>query len=230
MHSASTPLPTAPLTAAQRWIALGEVLLGAFLVIGHNVFHIVPNEVPFLFALFFLSARIRTGRWDLSALRRPRSWWTTLAIAAGAAAVLLIGSQLVVEPLAARLWPAPEQVSSVITSTAHNWKAALMSLAIVWVFAGFGEELGYRGYLISRAADLGGRSRLAWVLAMLYVCVLFGFGHYYKGPAGVADSAYSGLVLGSVYLLTGRNLWACILAHGFADTIVVVATFMGWAN
>ncbi len=30
--------------------------------------------------------------------------------------------------------------------------------------------------------------------------VLFGFGHYYKGPSGVLDSACSGLVLGPAYL------------------------------
>jgi membrane protease YdiL (CAAX protease family) len=46
----------------------------------------------------------------------------------------------------------------------------------------------------------------------------------------VIDSAYSGLVLGSVYLLTGRNLWACILAHGISDTVAVLAIFAGWAN
>jgi uncharacterized protein len=65
---------------------------------------------------------------------------------------------------------------------------------------------------------------------MLYVAALFGFGHFYKGPAGVIDSTYSGLVLGSVYLLTGRNLWASILAHGMTDTVAILVVFMGWAT
>ena len=51
--------------------------------------------------------------------------------------------------------------------------------------------------------------------------------HFYKGPAGVMDSAYSGLVLGGVYLLSGRNPWASILAHGLCDTAAVVALFVG---
>jgi len=51
-----------------------------------------------------------------------------------------------------------------------------------------------------------------------------------KGPAGVLDSTYSGLVLGCAYLLSGRNLWAAILAHGISDTFALVVVFMGWAS
>jgi membrane protease YdiL (CAAX protease family) len=109
-------------------------------------------------------------------------------------------------------------------------KKALLTLGIVWTFAAFGEELGYRGYLLTRAADLGNRSRAAYVLAMVCVAVLFGFGHYYKGPEGVLDSTYSGLVLGTLFLVSGRNLWAPILAHGLSDTYAVVLVYIGWAN
>jgi hypothetical protein len=147
-----------------------------------------------------------------------------------AAALMQLGSQLVIQPLASHLWHRPEQVSSLLKVPAHDWKFAVRNLAIVWVFAGFGEELGYRGYLLTRAADLGNRSNIAYVAAMLYVAVLFGFGHFYKGPAGIMGSTYSGLVLGGVYLLSGRNLWAAILAHRMSDTIAVLVVFMGWAT
>jgi hypothetical protein len=36
---------------AWRLFSASEVLLGAVIVIGHNVFHVVPNEVPILFVL-----------------------------------------------------------------------------------------------------------------------------------------------------------------------------------
>jgi hypothetical protein len=39
------------LPASFRWISLFEVILGVFLVLGRNVFRVVPNEVFFLFAL-----------------------------------------------------------------------------------------------------------------------------------------------------------------------------------
>lgn len=218
------------LTPRQRWISLAELALGTFIVIGHNVFRLVPNEVPILFVLFWVSFRIREGGWSVPGLTRPKSWGKTVLLAVAAAAVLQLGGTFVVEPLAARVWPEPEHMSSLLKAPAFNWKLALRSLGIVWVFAGFGEELGYRGYLLTRAADLGNRSRLSYAAAVLYVAVLFGFGHFYKGPAGVVDSAYSGLVLGAVYLLSGRNLWTAILTHGLSDTVAVFAIFMGWAG
>ncbi len=65
-------------------------------------------------------------------------------------------------------------------------------------------------------------------MGVVCVSVLFGFGHFYKGPAGVVDSGFAGLVLGAAYVLSGRNLWASILAHGFIDSFAVVALFLGW--
>jgi len=48
--------------------------------------------------------------------------------------------------------------------------------------------------------------------------------------AGIADSGVAGLILGAAFLLSGRNLWACILAHGLIDTVGVVAVYFGWAS
>jgi hypothetical protein len=97
-------------------------------------------------------------------------------------------------------------------------------------FAACGEEISYRAYLVNRAADVGARSKAAYWLAVFAVSILFGYGHYYKGPAGMIDSGMAGLILGTAYILSGRNLWICILAHGFIDTVGVVALYFGWAN
>ena len=98
----------------------------------------------------------------------------------------------------------------------------------MWTSAACGEEIGYRGYLLTRAADLGRRSTAAYWSGMVFVSVLFGYGHYYKGPAGIVDSGVAGLILGSAYLLSGRNLWTCILAHGFIDTFGIFELYLGW--
>ena len=56
-----------PLTSRCRLISLVEIALGTFFVIGHNVFHIVPNEVPSDFA------SLRTSGIDCIRARRSRS-------------------------------------------------------------------------------------------------------------------------------------------------------------
>jgi len=228
----SSPSTIAPpiLPPRARWFSFLEFVLGVVIVFGHNIYHILPNEVPILFVLGWISLRWRNGGWKYAGLSRPQSWWKTVAFAILAAAVLLLGSDLVVEPIARRIWPEPEHISNVIQSAASGWKQALTNLLIVWTFASFGEELSYRGYLLTRAADMFGRSNLAYWVAMIAVSLLFGFGHYYKGPSGVVDSTYSGIVLGTFFLLSGRNLWTPILAHGMADTVAVFAVFIGWAK
>ena len=59
----------------------------------------------------------------------------------------------------------------------------------------------------ARSADVGGGTRLAWIAGLFGSAALFGFGHFYKGPAGILDSGVAGLILGGVYLLSGRCLW-----------------------
>jgi membrane protease YdiL (CAAX protease family) len=218
------------LTSRTRRFSLLEFVLGVFFIIGHNILRILPNEVPILFVLGWISLRWRNGGWQYAGLIRPHSWWRMVALAIMAVVVLLLGSELVVEPLAHRIWPEPEHVSNVIESGASGWRQALVSLLVVWTFAAFGEELSYRGYLLTRAAEVLGRSNLAYWAAMIVVSLFFGFGHYYKGPSGVLDSTYSGLVLGATYLLAGRNLWAPVLTHGIADTVAVLFVLMGWTK
>jgi len=215
------------LSPAQRWLSLAELALGSVIVIGHNVYHVIPNEVPILFVIGLLSLRLREGGWAGMGLRWPLSWRRTVWFALAAAAVRILLGALVIDPLTARFWPAAIAPSGADQITGHVM-VALRWLLIVWTFAAFGEEIGYRGYLLARAADVGGRSRAAYWAGVLVVSVLFGYGHYYKGPSGMVDSGMAGLVLGAAFVLSGRNLWVCILAHGFIDTFGVVAAFLGW--
>ena len=213
----------------QRLISLGELLAGAAIVIGHNVFHRVPNEVPILFVLGWISIHFRNGGWKNVGLRRPDSWWNTVVYALAAAALIVVLSDLVVGPAAEKHFGAQHESKS-LDSDVHSIGWVLKVLAIFWGFAAFGEEMGYRGYLLNRAAEVGNRSTAGYVAALLVVSVLFGYGHYYKGPAGIIASTVSGLVLGGAYLLSGRNLWTAILAHGFRDSFLLVAALLHWTD
>jgi hypothetical protein len=214
-----------------RLVSAVEWTLGALVVVGHNVFRVVPNEVPILVLLAIVSMRLREGAWRWAALgfKRPQSWSRIVLIALGAAALRLLLGSLVIEPFASHFWP-PIKGPAEVNEIRGHLTAVLMYLPIVWGFAAFGEEIGYRGYLLNKLAEALGRTRTADVIALLASAVLFGFGHYYKGPAGILDSAVAGAILGSVYLFAGRNLWACILTHGFIDTVGLFAAYMGWSN
>lgn len=212
----------------KRTIFALEFAFAAFMVIGHNVWRIVPNEVLVLTLIAILAMRLHAGRWDWSVLgfRRPASWRFIILLALGAAALRLLLGTFVVEPLAegfcgiSRL---PEGANEL----AGNAVNALLALGLVWTFAAFGEEIAYRGYLLERGAQTLGGAPLAYWIAAVVSAVLFGYGHYYKGMTGVLDSGVAGLILAAVYLLSGRNLWSCVLTHGFIDTFGVAWLFLG---
>jgi membrane protease YdiL (CAAX protease family) len=214
---------------ASRALSALEFFIGAFIVIGHNVFHVVPNEVIVLCLLGLVSIRLRDGGWSAMGFKRPASWRRIVVIALAAAALRILLGQFVIEPVTGLFWPAPAapELANEITG---NAKIALFALLIVWTFAAFGEEIAYRGYLLTRAADVGNRSAPAYWIGILLVSILFGYGHCYKGPSGIIDSGIAGLILGTAYMVAGRNLWASILTHGMIDTFGVIDAFFGWSK
>ena len=220
--------PSGP-TPGFRVVSALELLVGAFVVIGHNVFHVVPNEVPILVVFGLLSTRLRDRGWAAMGFSRPASWTRTIQIAVAAAALRIVLGEYVIDPITSRFWP-PAVAPALASDIPGNTRMAALALLIVWTFAAFGEEIAYRGYLLGRAADLGGRSPAAYLAGVVLVSILFGYGHFYKGPSGIVDSGVAGLILGVAFLVSGRNLWVCILAHGLIDTFGVVAIYCGWAT
>lgn len=213
--------------SGRRWVSGLELLVGAAIVIGHNVYRAIPNEVIILAVLGLLSVRLRNGSWFAMGFRRPSSWRLIVLVAIGAAAVRILAGDYLLLPIANQFWPEP-QLPAGVEDITGNLRMALLYLLLVWSFAAFGEEIAYRGYLMTRAAEFLGSSQSAWWIAVIIVAVLFGLGHFYKGPSGILDSAMAGVILGAAYMLTGRNMWTCVLAHGFIDTFGVVVLYFGW--
>ena len=226
--SPTIPFPSRNPLVSRAFSAI-EFCFGAFIVIGHNVFHIVPNEVIVLSVLGLISIRLRDGSWSAMGFKRPASWRRIVLIALVAATLRILLGQFLIEPVTGLFWPKPT-APALANEITGNVKMALIALLVVWTFAAFGEEISYRGYLLTRAADIGRRSAAAYWIGIVLVSILFGYGHYYKGASGVIDSGVAGLILGSAYMLAGRNLWASILAHGFIDTFGIFDAFFGWSN
>ena len=213
-------------TGSRSW-ATAELLVAAALVVGANVYDVVPiNETPWLVVLGWLSLRRRKLGWRDLGLRRPESWAATLGVALAAAVGVQLLSEFVTEPLIERLTGERPELSA-FRFLVGDLPAALGMLALVWILAAFGEELAYRGYIVERAAALGGHSGAAYVTSVIAVALLFGLGHVYQGVAGVAGSTISGLVFGALFLGSKRNLWLPILTHGISDTIGLVLIYLG---
>src|SRR5437867_13258180 len=107
--------------------------------------------------------------------RRQAQWGRIVLVALGAAALRIALGDFVIDPLTARFWP-PAVAPAGSEAITGDIKTALWWLLIVWTFAAFGEEFGYRGYLLARAADLGKGSPAAYWVGMVAVSILFEIG------------------------------------------------------
>lgn len=109
-----------------------------------------------------------------------------------------------------------------------NLPMLLLWLGIVWTVAAFGEEMFFRGFLVTRTMALCRGIPFAAVFAVLIPALLFGLGHfYYQGLRGLVTTAAIGIAFGSVFLLLKRNLWPIMLVHGIVDTINFVSLYLG---
>src|SRR5687768_3235849 len=211
---------------SRRATAAAEALAAAAVVIGHNVFRVVPNEVVVLVIAGAISCAVRRQAPSAIGYRRPASWWRTVAVALAVAAALQAFSIFVVDPLAVRFTGETADLSD-FQPVVGNLKLALIYLLVIWSFAAFGEEFAYRGYLLRRTIDaLGGSTRAAY-LAVLLCGALFGIGHFYQGPVGMIDSTVSGLAFGTLYVKSDGNLWPSTLAHGLTDTLALTLIATG---
>jgi membrane protease YdiL (CAAX protease family) len=98
-----------------------------------------------------------------------------------------------------------------------NWTLLAERVAISLLVVGFVEEFIFRGFLMSRIAGIFGGGRWAWIVALVLQAALFGLSHGYQQLYGMALTGAIGLFLGSVYLLSGRNLWVPVIGHGVYD-------------
>ena len=98
-----------------------------------------------------------------------------------------------------------------------------MWMGFSWWAAAFVEELE-RAFLITRIDSLSGM-----VVALLITSLIFGVRHWYQGRAGAAiTTSVVGLLFGFVWLATGRNLVAAIVAHATLDSFALILLYFTW--
>lgn len=210
----------------QKWLAAGELFIVVLIFVA-DARHLIPfSKTPFLLALGSVSLWVRKIGWRRVGLTRYRSWAITLLLGIAAGLALEAFQLFVSQPLLIRLLGKEPNLEDFRALTG-NLKLTLIFLALTWTLGAFGEEMVYRGYLMNRVADLLNRTRPAWVISLVVVHIGFGLAHAYQGLTGIIDEGLSGLLLGLIYLRTGRNLSVPIIAHGIGDSIDFALIFLG---
>lgn len=216
---------------ASRWrdsksLAFGEFAVVLLLYVA-DVYRLVPvSKVPFLFALGWISLRVRKLAWRNVGFVKPRNWGSALALGVLAGAGMSLLELFVTQPYLSRLIGHPPDLSDLQPLTG-NIELFLLTVVLLWILAAFGEELVYRGYLLNRFADLMGSTRTAWLLSLVVVSTVFGAGHLDQGLTGQLENVINGLLLGIMCLACGRNLVVPIVAHGVGNTVDLLLIYLG---
>jgi len=209
-----------------KWLAGGELVVVALIFVA-DTRHLIPiSKTLFLLLFAWISLRARKIGWRRVGLTLYRNWKTSIALGIAAGVSLEALELFVTQPLLVK-WLGKQPDLEVFRALQGNLKWTLIAVLGAWTLAAFGEEMVYRAYLMNRVADLLNRTRRAWIISLIAVHVAFGLAHAYQGLTGIIDEGLSGLLLGVIYLRTGRNLSVPIIAHGVCDSIDFVLIFLG---
>ncbi len=147
---------------------------------------------------------------------------------AGEFSILTLATGFTVIGIATALGYPPSQ-SSVLAQQPETLSGFLLDIVFgVWVGAAIGEELFFRGMLLSKFTTLFGGGRSALVLAVLAQAIWFGAGHASQGVSGMIMTGVIGAVVGTYFVTRGRRaLIPLMIGHGFIDTVSQTIYFIG---
>ncbi|PHS27295.1 MAG: CPBP family intramembrane metalloprotease [Robiginitomaculum sp.] len=202
------------------------------------VFWRFAGPVSLIIVLVILTGymRARGLRWSEMGLRPlpgikaklmviPQAFLVFLAFVAAVAPILLISEALGLTFMT----EIPAGVEERWGDIAGSLPNYLLWMGIVWTAAAFGEEMFFRGFLITRLQAAFKGLPMANVLAVLLPALLFGYGHmYYQGLRGLIVTGAIALAFGTMFLVFKRNLWPIILLHGIIDSLGMTSRYMNW--
>jgi uncharacterized protein len=143
-------------------------------------------------------------------LKRPQSWLRTILIGVSLAAIFFTAIYLSEKA-------GFHRELGRFAALQGNLRLTLVAVFYVLIGAGFYEEFLFRGFLMQSLAMFFGGSRAAWWVASVIQALLFGASHAYQNPLGMVITGTLGFLLGLLVILSRRNLWAAIIAHGLFD-------------
>ena len=221
----TTASPKAPFLPDGLLLAV-EIALFALIFWGDAAGLVPLSKTPFLFLVAWASLRLRGLSWRSAGLRLDESWLPLVGIGLLAGLAFWSLEFFVENPVLHALTGKYPELS-MFDDLVGNLTLLFILLGLNLVLAAFGEELVWRGYALPRAAEMFGGTKAAWIVALVAVNAVFGLAHLYQGEAGIIQATVQGVLLGLLYLATGRNLLAPIAAHFTANSCDFVTMYLG---
>jgi uncharacterized protein len=188
---------------------------------------IVPiTQTIFLLPLIWIFLRIRKERWSTIGFFWPDNPWRSILIGLIAGVLMELFAVYVTTPQISAYFGVEPDYSD-FKDIQGNLTLLFIFIGISWLLAAFGEELCFRGFLMKRLAQIFGENRAAWIASLILSSVLFGWGHTEQGVSGWVQEGLSAVILGVLFLATGRNLTAPIVAHGVSNTLAFILIYFG---
>jgi membrane protease YdiL (CAAX protease family) len=156
-------------------------------------------------------------------LKRPGSWLGVIVVGVAAG----VGLKVLMKSVLLPYLGAPA-INPAFHDLVGDLDRFLIEIPQLIIFAGFCEELIFRGYLINRWQALFGRSALSGAGAILATAAIFGPLHYMmQGYWGALQATIVGILFAGAYLLNGQRLWALIVAHAAFDVFAFWIIYAG---
>ena len=203
-----------------------ELIAFALVFWADSAGYIPLSKTPVLFLIAWASLRLRGQNWRTAGFSFDRRWLGLLLIGVVAGAAFWSLEFFIENPALYKLTGAYPDLHD-FDDLVGNLAFLAIILVLNLILAALGEELVWRGYALPRIAEIFGSSIWAWVFALFAVNAAFGLAHLYQGEAGIIQTTIQGLLLGVLFLVTGRNLLAPIAAHFTANTCDFVTMYLG---
>jgi membrane protease YdiL (CAAX protease family) len=199
---------------AAKLRGFGSLGILAILVILAGNFLIVPASAILVLAW----ARLSRTPWREIGYVRPQSWTRTIAVGI----VFGIAFKFLMKAVVMPLLGAPP-INQAFHWVTGNPAALPVMLYIIIAGAGFGEETIFRGWMFERFGKLFGSSAWAKTVIVLITTALFGLAHYSgQGIPGVEQAMIVGLVVGTIFTITGRIFMLMIMHAAFDLTALAM--------
>ncbi len=172
--------------------------------------------------------RRRVSRTEAGLGRPEGGWLRCILLALILAPAIYAIKALTVMPIAHWLAPEPKDLSA-FAALEGSLPTLALYLAFMWPLAAFGEEFFWRGFLLRGVGWTSALGRHSWWLGVVVTAALFAAAHAYQGPRGVLEKFAGGLMIGGLYLWSGRSsIWLVVLVHGIQNTISFVTLYGGF--